>query len=410
MSGRKRVARLGPPRPKSWAVSAVAAFVLAASVNNCSFPEYDFQPTAAGAAGASGSTLGGANSGGSSGDAGALDAGRAGGTSPQGGGGSGNGSAGGGDAGAAGAAGADCVYPKPLNYLAHCFDRSLADGETGIDCGGTDCSPCAGTQACAGNGDCLSGKCTGGACVPVLSLEYSVIVADAFVRSPKFVLNITYLDPMQSTTLHDLSIRYYFNHQAVTEPVIGLDSQATIDPGNAQMDVSAKVQALVRRFPMGIASNANGTKTDSYLEIDFTSTATVANGTKLVITQDLVASSSDELFDQPSNYSFLNGSGANEAITVYREGKRVWGVEPPMVTFPDCAFAGGVNLNGEALTVDSEPISAEAEQQVTFDGGSAYANSAAKALPATDASTTTLLSTARTLSSSGSAAWAVPNG
>ncbi len=391
-------------------MSAGAAFVLVASASNCSFPDYDFHlADGAGTSGVAGGSPGGTHSGGSSGDAGAPDPGGGGGMAPQVGGGSGAGNASGGDAGASGSAGAGCVYPTPLNYPPHCFDHSLADGETGVDCGGDQCSACAGTQTCAGNDDCLSGKCTAGACVPVLSLDYSVIVGDAFVRSPKFVLTITYAD-LLSTTLQDLTIRYYFNHNGVTEPVIGLDSQATIDPGGAQMDVSGKVQTLVRRFPMGPASNANGRKTDSYLEIGFTSPASVSNGTKVVITQDLVASSTDELFDQASHYSFVNGAAANEAITVYREGKRVWGVEPPMVSFPDCAFAEGVHLNGATIDVENETIIAEGEQQLTFDGGSSYSNSAAKALPATDAATTTLLTTARTLSSSGSATWTVPNG
>ncbi len=409
MLGRKRAAALGPTGSKHWAVSAGAAFVLATSVSNCSFPEYDFDPSAGGTSGAGGLGLAGANGGSSSGDGGEPDTSGGGGTSPQAGAGAGGGVAGGEAAGAAGAAGADCAYPTPLDYPAHCFDHALADGETGVDCGGGQCSPCAGTEACVGNADCLSSTCTTGACVPVLGLQYTSIVGDAFVRSPKFVLTISYSDP-SPTTLEELTIRYYFNHNGVTEPLIGLDSQATIDPGGMQMDVSAKVQSLVRRYPLGPASNANGRKTDSYLEIGFTSPASVTNGTKLVITQDIVASSTDELFDQASHYSFINGSAANAAITVYRDGKRVWGVEPPMVAFPECAFAGGVNLNGETVQVDGESITAEAEQQLTFAGGSAYANSAAKALPAADAPTTTLLTTARTLSSSGSATWAVPNG
>ncbi len=43
--------------------------------------------------------------------------------------------------------------------------------ETDIDCGGMDCPGCASGQACGGDGDCLSGKCTGDVCVDVLLIS-----------------------------------------------------------------------------------------------------------------------------------------------------------------------------------------------------------------------------------------------
>ncbi len=121
-----------------------------------------------------------------------------------------------------------------------------------------------------------------------------------------------------------------------------------------QMDISDKVRTSVHRFPIG-PQDQNGRSTDSYLEISFDYSATVTNKTKFEITQDLVAGSPDEPFDQNSHYSFVNAATANEAITVYRAGKRVWGVEPPMALFPECAFAFGVNLNGPALAADGDP-------------------------------------------------------
>ena len=234
------------------------------------------------------------------------------------------------------------------------------------------------------------------------------IDANAFTRAPKFKIVLTYLDaiPMQ---LSDLRVRYYFNHNGVTEPVIALDTQATFDPGGSQVDISSKVSWMVHRQPLGPLDH-NGHKSDSYLEITFSSPASLSAGGKLELTQDIVAGSAEVSFDQPSHYSFLNGSGANQAITVYSGGQRLWGVEPPMSELPECAFAGGVHFGGPAVTVAGEALSAEVDEAVTFTGGTSYANASAKALPTTDVATTRLLTTGRTLSSADTAVWAVPNG
>jgi len=295
-----------------------------------------------------------------------------------------------------------------MTYPNHCFDHSLGEAESGTDCGG-ECAPCSSNQACAKDSDCLSKRCAAAnTCVPLLSLSYTPIDVSAQTRMPKFKLNLTYLDtaPM---SLRDLTVRYYYNHQGVTEPVIGVDSQATIDPGNSQTDISKKVLTSVHRLPLG--PTQNNLRTDSYLEIGFNDPMTVTTGTKFVITQDLVAGSSEPLFDQNSHYSFVKSATpvANEAISVYRAGQRLWGVEPPLPPFPDCAFTFGVNMNGPALVVSGESLVAESEAQFTFSGGAAYSDSS-KLQPVTDAPSSSLLSTGRTLNAGDSALWPVANG
>lgn len=311
-----------------------------------------------------------------------------------------------GEAGSAGASGDPCVFPAPLSYPQHCFNKTAGDGESGIDCGGSECAPCFSNQACTQASDCLSNQCSSNkTCVPLISLTYTPIDVAGLTRTPKFKLNITYLDT-KVMPLNQLTIRYYYNHNGVTEPVIGLDSQATIDPGNMQLDISTKVLTSVHRFPVG-PKDASGLSTDSYLEIAFSDPMTVTTGTKFVITQDFVAGNADQLFDQNSHYSFSKTTGANPALTVYREGERVWGVEPPLRLFPDCAFAGGVNLNGGALTVSGEALLAETDAEIN--GGAPY-TSTSKLIPTTDAGTTTLLGAGRTLNTADSLSWTVPNG
>ena len=315
-----------------------------------------------------------------------------------------------GDAGSSGAGGEPCVFPVPVSYPPHCFNKAAGDGETGVDCGGSECAPCSTNQPCSKASDCSSDQCaSNNTCTALISLSYTPIEVGAKTRTPKFTLNITYSDT-HTMPLNQLTIRYYYNHNQVTEPVIGLDSQATIDPGNMQLDISTKVLASVHRFPPG-PPDPNNFVTDSYLEIGFNDTTTVTTGTKFVITQDIVAGSPDELFDQNSHYSFSKTTGANQAVTVYRGGKRVWGVEPPMALFPDCAFARGANINGPALTVDGESLLTESDAKLTINGGSAY-TSTSKLLPTPGPTSAVpaLLGTGRTLSTADSAAWAVPNG
>jgi len=386
---------------------ATAALLLA-SVNNCTFPEYGFQPATAGSnsAGAGGTAAtaggGGVSGGGAFGGSfGGDDAGAAGTTAGA-----------GGEAGEAGAGGGGggtpCLFPAPVSYPAHCFDRSPGEGESGTDCG-LECAPCSSNQACTQPADCLSKQCTAtNTCLPLISLSYTPIDTSARTQKPKFKLNLTYLDttPM---SLRDLTIRYYYNHNDVTEPVIGVDSQATIDPGNSQMDISNKVLTSVHRFPLG--PEQNGLRSDSYLEIAFNDSTTVITGTKFVINQDIAAGSADQLFDQNSHYSFFKTTTpvANPAIVVYRAKERLWGVDPPMALFPECAFALGVNMNGPELTVGGELLAAESEAELTFAGGAAY-SSTAKVLPSTNATTTSLLNTGRTLNTGDTALWSVPNG
>lgn len=390
------------PRTNRALLSIVAALPLAL-VTNCTFPEYDFNPgSEAGRSGglaeggAAGTTAGGPSGGAGAGsgttDGGAPDPG---------------------SAGEAGAAGSElgCVFPTPVNYAKHCYDHTLSTGETGTDCGGADCAPCSTAAACTQDSDCVSHDCTAAkTCRQVLSVKYSSIDANRFTRAPKFKLDITYLDD-DSPSLTRFAIRYYFSHNGVTEPVIGLDSQATFDPepGGSLMDISNKVIARVTRLPTGLAATLNGRKTDSYLEISFTSQTTMLAGDLLSVTQDIVAASSEVPFDQETHYSYLNGGALDyTAVTVYRNGELVWGIEPPVAPLPDCGFVAGVNFAGPALTVDGLPIAASNDQSITFEGN-IYDEGAMNTLPITDTPTTKLLSSAFTFSTQ-TVTWPVPSG
>jgi hypothetical protein len=48
----------------------------------------------------------------------------------------------------------------------HCVDDVLDAGETGVDCGGTECAPCPNGRGCNGPSDCASGYCYQNVCAP----------------------------------------------------------------------------------------------------------------------------------------------------------------------------------------------------------------------------------------------------
>ncbi|MEO8905201.1 MAG: hypothetical protein ABI488_22180 [Polyangiaceae bacterium] len=390
-----------------WLLGAGCVLTLIASLNDCGFPNYDFAPTPSG--GVDGSSGGTAGTTGGKGGSGASA-----GTSGS------SGSAPVGDAGAAGASGAPgnagasgsapCVYPTPITYPDHCFNNLIDDKETGLDCGGPDCLPCEANQQCVHDTDCASGTCTPGSatCSQVLALQYMSIVTDAFTDGPKFRLVINYMDA-KATALSDLSIRYYFNHNGVAEPVIALDTQATLD----QM-MSIQVNAVVHRLPPGPPAKNGGQVTDSYLELTFPSAVQIAAGGKLDLTADIIAGSSGVKFQQSSHYSFSNVSAltATDAITVFRKGQRAWGMEPPLATFPDCAYARGVNLGGPSVTLGANrqgPTLAAPDAEVTFTG-TPYSSTTPTPFPATDANTSKMLSSAFTFTNSDTATWSVPSG
>ena len=426
MLRRIRAARLAPRAGKAGrqlfrAAGLVVACLLIAGLGNCGFPQYGFPGApASGTSGLAG--LGPVAGGGTVGRGGAAGAGAAAGKGGDAGsyGGRAGAGAGGaneaGDAGQGGAAGqggdggwaggGHCAFPEPLLFPLHCFNKSLDTGETGVDCGGSDCAACTRNDPCIRDSDCASGQCTPAkTCAQILGVQYSTGVSVPMTRTPKFDLTISQL-ASTPTKLQDLRIRYYFNHNGVAEPVIALDSQARWN----NLDITTSVRAIVYRTPLGPLENL--TQTDSYVEVSFVSNLQLSANDVLTVVQDVVAGNGDALFQQASHYSFLNSNGPiqNDAITIYRGSQRLWGVEPPIVQVPDCAFVGGVNVGGAAVTVDGVLLSAEGDASLTFQGGTTSANSAAKPLPVTTQGATTLLTTWRTLSGTNSAVWTVPNG
>jgi len=58
-----------------------------------------------------------------------------------------------------------CTGSPSTCVVATCSDGIQNGAETGVDCGGGSCAPCANGQGCNAASDCASGVCMGGVCV-----------------------------------------------------------------------------------------------------------------------------------------------------------------------------------------------------------------------------------------------------
>jgi len=380
-----------------------ASLVCAWSVSNCGFPDYAFNETTGGGSNAGGGVGGDAGTAGTAGNGGAL-----GGSSGSSGSAGSSGSLGeAGMAGEAGGGGTPCTYPTPVTYPQSCFDNANSPGETGTDCGGSVCPACfTANQGCLVASDCANGECSAGFCTQTLRVSYMSLDANASTPFPKFRLVVEYLS-QQSLPLKTIRLRYFFNHDGVSEPVLAQgDAQALL---NSQ-DITSHVRWTAYRLPLGPADN-RGRQTDSYLEITFSSAASLQSGSMLELVQSIAAGSANPPFQQAAHYSFeeVGTLTENRFVTLDSGTKRLWGVEPPLAVIPDCAFQAAVNFGGPAVTVGGYAYAASTDAAVDFAGAIFDGTGQPSPLPDTDNATTQLLSTSFVMVSN-QATWPVANG
>ncbi len=69
--------------------------------------------------------------------------------------------------------------PDAPAALDACHDGAIDGGETGVDCGGTSCFPCAGGGGCQVSDDCQSGICAAGVCTASKTSLWAALVVTA---------------------------------------------------------------------------------------------------------------------------------------------------------------------------------------------------------------------------------------
>jgi len=348
--------------------SAAAAW----STGACSFPDFFVAPAGGGTPGAAAVAAGGAGAAGATGGVGTGDTSGTGGTglgatgvagtlepggsntgaTAQGGGGASPaaaaGSAGeGGEGGAGGAPEPVEVGPcGPRLHPMHCLNHQLDPGETDVDCGGLSCAPCASDENCRVDTDCATSVCASGKCARQLSLKYVQQNADAQTPTLHFNSVLAY-SGKNPIFLRDLSLRYYFSRNGVTEPILA--------SGSAFQSPSVGEISTDTRFNVVRQLRGNGLTNDAYLEASFVGGRILASGDSLDLTVNASSADGVSLFSQKTHYSYDAGTTLHESkkLAAYYKGQRLWGNGPTIDDPPEC-FHLGVNLDGAALTVGSD--------------------------------------------------------
>ena len=228
----------------------------------------------------------------------------------------------------------------------HCSSGQLDPDETDVDCGGPSCAPCAGDENCLSDHDCATGACVNGKCDRQLSLKYVQQAAAGETPSFRFnsVLAYTGQNPI---LLRDLSVRYYFSRNTVTEPILPSGSTMQLPDGG---DISSATRwSIVRQL------RGNGITNDAYLEISFTGGKILSDGDSLDMTTSTITGDGVSLFNQKTHFSYESDTALHESkkLAIYHKGQRIWG-RGPVIDDPEECFHLGVNLDGPAVTVGND--------------------------------------------------------
>ena len=264
--------------------------------------------------------------------------------------GSGNGGSGGSaGAGGSGGGGPELVEVGPCGerpHPLHCNNHKLDVGESDVDCGGFNCLPCAGDETCAADRDCATASCSNGKCARLLSLKYVQHNADQ--ETPQLAFNATLaLTGKNPVLLRDLSLRYYFSRNSVTEPILPTGKALQL-PNGGDISESARF-GIVRQL------RGNGITNDAYFEVSFTGGKILSAGETLDMTAQADTGDGVSLFSQKTHHSYDSDAALHESkkLAVYYKGQRVWG-SPPAIDDPAECFKLGVNIDGPAVTVGSD--------------------------------------------------------
>jgi hypothetical protein len=246
-----------------------------------------------------------------------------------------------------GAAGAGEVGPCGERAVpTHCRNLQQDVDETDVDCGGARCEACAADEACLNDEDCSTGTCASGTCQRLFELSYAGQNPDLETSSVRLDVAVSYLGS-EPLLLRDLTVRYYFSRNSVTEPILPGGSSAQQPSGG---DISSDTTWTVVRQLRG-----NGLTNDAYLEIAFTGGKVLSAGQSLSLNANLTAGGPEAAFNQGTHHSWDTTTTLHEtqAISVHLAGRRVWG-RGPEINEPLTCFYQGVNLDGPALTVGDD--------------------------------------------------------
>jgi hypothetical protein len=170
--------------------------------------------------------------------------------------------------------------------------------------------------ACNSNEDCASGSCIESRCATTLSVYYTTPVraASALMARPVFDIHN---DGTSAVPLNELEIRYFFTNEVST-----LQSQCPILQANCNI-VQLSFGQVEPARPLA----------DTYLSVTFSAAApSLAPGSSSGLYEVIVRNEGIGLLEQSNDYSFdasFVDAAPSEKSCLYRNGKLIWGREPP---------------------------------------------------------------------------------
>lgn len=377
-------------------VGLAAVMLLLFGQARCTFPEYDVAPPMGnGGGGAAGATSGAGGSAETTAGSDATGGTGIGGTSevPSG----GDGPVGGEPplGGAGGAAGAEpiggapeCAPEQwPVEHCQahclrrrpdHCYDGKQSGDEIDRDCGGS-CQACT-NETCGRGTDCLSGECTMdgaalGRCYAPLQIVYTASDPSWKVSSLAWKIFLNNEEPSdgEAFRLRDIKVRYYFERAEVVEPLLLMTKQSYL---HRQGGITYELQKT--SFTIERTEAKPDVLYDGYVEVAFDESGQLAPGENIELFQQLVTGdTAASNFDQRANYSFTEEPNAAFLhITVFYEGRLIWGLEPRPANPRQC-FARGVNLNGPAVKISGNDWQSSTDARPTITGSSSVTQNVA---------------------------------
>jgi hypothetical protein len=165
-------------------------------------------------------------------------------------------------------------------------------------------------------------------------------------------------------TLKDLKLRYYFDRNGVTEPILIRATQANLHLASGEnRELKGTSWSVVR------IEDLDELVYDAYVEVTFDDSSKLFPGDEIALYEQMLTGEPGlSNFDQRANYSFSDQpAGPWQHITVMYRDQLAWGLEPRAAN-PRACFARGVNLNGPAVSIAGNAWLASSQAGVTSNG------------------------------------------
>jgi hypothetical protein len=217
-----------------------------------------------------------------------------------------------------------CSGAPATCQVASCTDDVQNSSETDVDCGGS-CAPnylCATGDSCTAGSDCTSNICTANLCAAPSGLEVQYRTGDGTSSTDQHLKPFLRLRNTGTTSVafSTIRIRYWFTKDTGASTFTSYCDYASL-PLSSCSEVT---------LTTGSVSPAR-TGADSYLDVTFATTKTLAAGATLSEIQTRLNKTDWTSFNEVGDYSYVFNQAAfanSTTITVYMNNVLVWGTEP----------------------------------------------------------------------------------